>query len=287
VCVEYYNDNTLAIIHNILTRKTLLKRKNAGKTIDYQLIGANIDIVCIMQSMDIDFNIARLERYMVAVLEAKITPIILLSKCDLISSEERRREMLKIKAIYPDCKIIQFSNISSENIDQVKSLFIPAQTYCIIGSSGVGKTTLLNKLIGNDLFATNETRDKNHGGKHTTSRRQLISLHNGALYIDTPGMRELGIISAESGIMQAFSDIGLLAEKCRFPDCTHKHEPECAVRKALESGDLSLKRFNNYLKLKKESEYYARSYVEKRRKDKEFGKLCKSVMKEKKKKWLR
>ncbi|MFH1378911.1 MAG: ribosome small subunit-dependent GTPase A [bacterium] len=286
VLVGYYNDCTLAIIHEILPRKTLLKRKAAGKKIDFQLIGANIDTACIMQSLDADFNISRLERYMVAILEAGITPAILLSKSDLISSDQCGQKIVEVKKRYPGCKIIAFSNLSLDGMNDLSNIFLPAKTYCIIGSSGVGKTTLLNKLLGTETFSTKGIRKHEHGGKHTTTRRQLIPLHNGALYIDTPGMRELGLISADSGIQKAFPDIELLAEKCRFPDCTHAHEPGCSIQEALKSGDLPLKRFNSYVKLRKESEYHKRSYVEKRKKDKKFGKFIKSVMKEKKKKWL-
>lgn len=266
VIVEYLNDYTRATIHNVFPRKTLLKRKVSGKKMDYQLIGANLDFVCIMQSLDIDFNIPRLERYLVAVFEASIIPIILLSKCDLITASECKRKSQEIRELFPDRRVIVFSNKSGDNLDEVADIFVPANTYCIIGSSGVGKTTLLNKLLGTETYATSEMRKNERGGRHTTTRRQLIPLKNGALYIDTPGMRELGIISADSGIEQAFPDIELLAEKCHFPDCTHTHEPECAIQKALKSDELSQKRFKNYIKLRKESEHHARSHAEKRKK---------------------
>ncbi|MFC1567093.1 ribosome small subunit-dependent GTPase A, partial [bacterium] len=286
VCVEYYNNYTLAIIHNILTRKTILKRKTSGKKIDYQFIGANIDTACIIQSLDVDFNVARLERYMVAVLDANITPVILLSKCDLIGDEERNQTILTVKNRYPNHKIIIFSNKSYENMDKIKKVFVPRQTYCIIGSSGVGKTTLLNNLIGSDKFTTKEIRKHEHGGKHTTTRRQMITLNNGALFIDTPGMRELGIISADSGIKKVFSDIETITKQCRFPNCSHTHETGCAIHKAIQSGQLTQKHFNNYAKLLKEQAYHTRSYVEKRIKDKKFGKMIKSVMNKKNKKQL-
>ncbi|MFH1283097.1 MAG: ribosome small subunit-dependent GTPase A [bacterium] len=286
VNVEYYNDYTLAIIYNIFPRKTLLKRKSAGKNIEYQLIGANIDIACIMQSLDENFNIPRLDRYLVAVNEAHIMPVILYSKSDLIPAEECEKKISEVKVHYPNYRIIKFSNISQEGLGEVKSLFLPAKTYCIIGSSGVGKTTLLNKLIGAETFATREVRKSDHKGKHATARRQLIILNNRAIYIDTPGMKELGNISVDFGIKETFPDIVQLSKQCRFADCTHSHEPECAVQKALESGELQSKRLKNYIKLCKEAEYNTRSYVEKRKKDKEFGKFCKSVMNEIKKKRL-
>lgn len=285
VLVEYLDDHTLAIIHDIFPRKSLLKRKTAGRRVDFQIIGANIDTACIMQSLDADFNTSRLQRYLVAVLETELAPVIFLSKCDLIGPDEREEKLLRVKEACPGREVMVFSNESGENLDKVTAIFAPAKTYCIIGSSGVGKTTLLNRLLGTEAFVTKELRKKDHGGRHTTSRRQLVSLGNGALYIDTPGMRELGVVSVDSGIEKAFPDIELLAEKCRFPDCAHTQEPGCAIQEALKSEALSPERYKSYVKLSKESEHHARSHIEKRRKDKEFGKYRDSVMGEKNKKW--
>lgn len=281
--VEYFNDNTLAIINKIFPRKTLLKRKAAGKKIDYQLIGANIDTACIVQSLDQDFNIRRLERYLSSIYEASIEPVIFLSKSDLMNSEEIENKKSEILRLYPDIKIIVFSSQTKQGLGEVENIFIAGKTYCLIGSSGVGKTTLINKLIGEDMFVTKEVREDDHKGKHATTRRQLIVLKNGALLIDNPGMRELGNISVEKGISIVFSDIEEIAKNCKFKDCTHTNEPKCAIREAIENGQLDKGHYKNYVKMQKEAAYHSRSYYEKRQKDKAFGKMVKSVMKEKKK----
>ncbi len=162
----------------------------------------------------------------------------------------------------------------------LKLFFDPFKTYCLLGSSGVGKTTLLNNLIHQELYKTQPIREKDGRGKHTTTRRELIVLENGAIIIDNPGMRELGILSNESGIGSTFNEIDELSSKCRYKDCTHTVEVGCAVLEALERGEISEERYENFLKLYKESQYNEMSYVEKRQKDKKWGKFFKSAMKE-------
>ncbi len=283
VYVQYFNENTLAIIHEILPRKSLLKRKVAGKKIDYQPIASNIDIAFIMQSVDFDFNLRRLERYLIMVNESHITPIILLSKSDLISADNLEQKISTIKNTNPGCEIIAFSNKTGTGLDEIKRIVKLGQTYCLLGSSGVGKTTLINRLIGENIFATHDVREKDGKGRHVTARRQLIILEQGGLIIDTPGMRELGNIGAQTGLDKTFKDIIDLAQDCHFKDCTHVNEPGCAVRNAVESGKLSEKRYQNYLKTRKESEYYEMSYLERRNKEKKFGKLIKVAKKTMKK----
>ena len=280
VYAQLFDDDTLAIIQDILPRKSLLKRKAAGKKIDYQLIAANIDIAIIMQSLDSNFNLRRLERYLVMINENNITPIILLSKSDLISPEEVEEKKNQILEILPDIKISAFSNNSLNDIENIKSLFAPHKTYCLLGSSGVGKTTLLNNLIHKDLYKTQPIREKDDRGKHTTTKRELIVLENGAIIIDNPGMRELGIISNESGISSTFNEIDELSNQCRYKDCTHTVEAGCAILEALERGKISEERYENFLKLYKESKYNEMSYAEKRQKDKKWGKFFNSTMKE-------
>ncbi|MBD3272270.1 MAG: ribosome small subunit-dependent GTPase A [Elusimicrobia bacterium] len=283
VLVEYHDDNTLAIIHHILPRKTVLLRKSAGKKIDYQLLGANIDTACIMQSLDADFNRARLDRYLTITREAGIQPVIVLSKSDLVQKKHKTSCLKQVTTAYPDIQTIILSNVTHEGFDSIKKIFKPAHTYCILGSSGVGKSSLINELLGTNKLATREVRKHEHGGKHTTTRRQMIILGNGALCIDTPGMRELGLMSADAGIQEVFPEIIGYAKQCRFPDCSHSHEPGCAVQKALQEGELTEERFISYVKLCKEAAYHSRSYAENRKRDKEFGKMCKSIMKEKNK----
>jgi ribosome biogenesis GTPase len=277
VSVEYFNQDTFAIIHNILQRKSLLKRKVAGKEIKYQPIASNIDVAFIVQSVDFDFNLRRLERYLIMINEGHIQPIILLSKSDLIPPKELEEEIVAINSINPNCEIIAFSNLTGEGLETVQKMLKSGQTYCLLGSSGVGKTTLINRLIGKDIFATDAVREKDGKGRHITARRQLIILEQGGLIIDTPGMRELGNIGVSTGIKETFKDIFQLGQACRFKDCTHTEEPGCSVIHAIKTGELSEKRYQNYLKVRKESEFFEMSYLERRKKEKAFGKMCREV----------
>lgn len=283
VYVQYFNENTLAIIHEILPRKSLLKRKVAGKKIEYQLIASNIDIAFIMQSADVDFNLRRLERYLIMVNESHIHPVILLSKSDLVSPDNLEQKTLEIKNMNPGCEILAFSNKTGKGLDEIQRILKLGKTYCLLGSSGVGKTTLINRLIGKNTFATDAVREKDGKGRHVTARRQLIILEQGGMIIDTPGMRELGNIGAHTGLDVTFKDIINLAQDCHFKDCTHIKEPGCAVRNAVKDGKLLEKRYQNYLKTRKESEFYEMSYLERRNKDKKFGKLIKVAKKSLKK----
>jgi ribosome biogenesis GTPase len=283
VYAQLFDDDELAIIHAVLPRKSLLKRKASGKKVEYQLIAANIDTAIIMQSLDSNFNLRRLERYLVMINEGKITPAIFLSKSDLISPEEIEQKKNDIRKILPDIAITAFSNNNESDIENIKTFFEPFKTYCLLGSSGVGKTTLLNNLIHQELYKTQPIREKDGRGKHTTTRRELIVLENGAIIIDNPGMRELGVILNESGLGDTFNEIDELADKCKYKDCTHTVEAGCAVLEAVERGEISEERYNNYIKIFKESLYNEMSYVEKRKKDKKFGKFFHSTMKDVKK----
>jgi ribosome biogenesis GTPase len=283
VFVQFFNENTFAIIHEILPKKSLLKRKVAGKKIEHQLIASNIDIAFIMQSVEFDFNLRRLERYLTMVNESNIQPVILLSKRDLISPEDLEKEINAIKSMNSGYEIIAFSNKTGEGLEDIQKLLKRGKTYCLLGSSGVGKTTLINKLIGENMFATDAIREKDGKGRHVTARRQMVILEQGGLIIDTPGMRELGNIGVDTGLGKTFMDIVNLAQDCRFKNCAHMNEPGCAVTEAVKNGELLAKRYQNYLKIRKESEFHEMSYLEKRNKDKKFGKMVKSVMKDKKK----
>lgn len=284
VIAQVFDDDSIAVIHQVIPRKSLLKRKSAGKPVEHQLIAANIDVACIMQSLDRDFNINRLQRYLAMVYEGKITPLLLLSKRDLLTEEQIDAKTRSVSKLYPDLRVLPFSNNIDGDLQQLKNQFKARKTYCLLGTSGVGKTTLLNNLLGTHQFETGEVREKDGRGRHTTSRRQLIHLDNGAMLIDTPGMRELGALEMSEGINHAFEDIAALAEQCRFSDCSHQHETGCAVLEALEKGELSEQYYQNYIKMQKEAAHHERTYLEKRQRDKEFGKLYKRIMKDKIKK---
>jgi ribosome biogenesis GTPase len=286
VGVQYFDQNTFAIIHEILPRKSLLKRKMAGKQIEHQIIATNIDVAFIVQSVEFDFNLSRLERYLIMANESNIKPVILLSKQDLIPSDDLKKEIQAIKSANPGYEIIAFSNKTGKGLEDIKNLLERGKTYCLLGSSGVGKTTLINKLIGKNIYATDAIREKDGKGRHVTARRQMVILGQGGLIIDTPGMRELGNIGVDTGLSKTFVDIANLAGNCRFKNCTHIDEPGCAVTEAVKKGKLPAKRYQNYLKIRKESEFLEMSYLERRHRDKSFGKMVKAVMKDKKNKKL-
>jgi ribosome biogenesis GTPase len=197
----------------------------------------------------------------------------------LIAPEELEQKLAAITSSTITARVFALSNITGIGFDEFQQVLISGRTYCLLGSSGVGKTTLLNRLIGQDAFDTKAVSATGEG-MHTTARRQLIVLHQGSMLIDTPGMRELGLLGMNEGIDQGFEDIVQLSLNCRYPNCSHTQEPGCAVRAAVTSGALTEDRYSNYIKLKKESEYHERSYVDKRKKDRAFGRFIKSVKKQ-------
>ncbi|HWR98423.1 MAG TPA: ribosome small subunit-dependent GTPase A [Candidatus Methanoperedens sp.] len=282
VCVQEQGAGGPAIIHAVLPRKTLLRRKTPGKTVDFQMIAANIDVAFIVQSCHYDFNVRRLDRYLVAAHDGGIEPVVVLTKTDLVSPGELEEEIAAIRSAGTAARIFALSATTGAGMDDFQGCLVPGKTHCLLGSSGVGKTTLVNRLLGREQFAT-KTVSATGEGVHTTARRQLLVLEQGALLIDTPGMRELGLLGANDGLEMSFPEIHELSLQCRFADCTHAEEPGCAVVAALQGGELPEESYRNYLKLRKESEHLGLSYVEKRRKDKAFGKMVRSAMKHLKK----
>ncbi|MGE5670173.1 MAG: ribosome small subunit-dependent GTPase A [Fibrobacterota bacterium] len=273
VIVQPLDNSTHGVIHAVLPRKTLLKRKVAGRGVDFQLIGANIDTGFIVQPAD-NFNANSCERYLVMLNECGIVPVIILSKIDLLTPEEL--DNLRTKAASLNAASAGISSINGDGFDVLSGLIERGKTYCLLGPSGVGKTSLLNRLTGNTLYRVQEVREKDGRGRHTTVRRQLIALGSGGIIIDTPGMREIGNFDVDSGIEQTFDDIMTLAERCRFRDCTHVHELGCAVISAVADGSIDVKRYQNFLKIRKEAQHYEMSFHEKKKKEKSFGKMVKN-----------
>ena len=280
VCVRRLDAGSHASIHAVLPRRSFLRRKVPGRDIDFQMIAANIDVAFVIQSCHFDFNVRRLERYLVMVREGQVEPVLLLTKTDLVGGGELERLIESIHAAGIDAELIALSNVTGAGLERVRALLVPGRTYCLLGSSGVGKTTLINRLAGDARLETRNVSQSGEG-RHTTTRRQLIVLEDGALLIDLPGMRELGMLGVNDGLDDTFADIGELARKCRFTDCGHSREPGCAVRAAIERHDLSEGRLQDYLKLRKESAFHDLSYAEKRKRDRDFGRFVRSVVQHK------
>ena len=279
VTVQYHNDDTEAIIHGVFPRKTFLRRKCAGENVDFQMIAANIDIAFIVQSCHFDFNMKRLDRYLVMAADGHVRPIVILTKTDLISHAELEQKLAAVNQASAVSRVFALSNLTGSGFDEFQQLLIPGKTYCLLGSSGVGKTTLINRLIGQNAFNTKAVSGTGEG-THTTTRRQLICLDQGSMLIDTPGMRELGLLGVSGGVDQGFEDIIELSEKCHYANCSHTQETDCAVLAAVTNGELSEERYTSYTKLSKESEYHEMSYADKRKKDRAFGRFIKSAKKQ-------
>ncbi len=278
VCVQCHGSGGPAMVHGVVPRKTFLCRKTPGKTVDFQMIASNIDVAFIVQACGFDFNLARLDRYLVMANEGAIEPWIILTKADLIPPGQLDEVMMQVKRINPSTRILALSNLTGLGLQEFRALLVPGKTYCLLGSSGVGKTTLINRLIGRDALDTRAVSGTGEG-VHTTARRQLLLLDNGSMLIDTPGMRELGLLGGGEAIDGTFAEIREHSGECRFANCTHTGEPGCAVLLAMESGTVSKDRYQNYLKLKNEAEYHNLSYAGKRKKDRDFGRFIKSAKK--------
>ncbi len=275
VCVDYQDSKKFASIHKVLPRNSFLRRKSAGKSSKLQMIAANIDVAFIVQSCHYDFNVSRLERYLVMANEGQVEPLLILSKTDLVSTVELKQLILEIRKAGIENEIIALSNETGNGLDQIKEIMLSGKTYCLVGSSGVGKSTLINQLLG---FATLRTGMVGHTGegRHTTVRRQLIVLEQGAMLIDTPGMREVGILGAGEEVDDNFDDIQQLSLACRFANCRHKNEPGCAILQAIAEGELQQEHYHNYIKLKMESGDTEVVYTSKRKKGKSYRKVIMS-----------
>jgi ribosome biogenesis GTPase len=244
------SDRNLLKIQRVLPRRTRLSRARAGGRGDEQVVAANVDRVVLTMGLDADFNLRRLERYLSLAHAAGIDPVILLNKLDLAPDPAGQRA--QVAALAPAVPVVTTTLSEPDGHAPLLPHLVPALTVAVLGSSGVGKSTLLNRLAGQDLQRTADVRASDRRGRHTTSHAQLFLLPGGALLVDTPGLREIQLWEAESGLRDAFADIEALASGCRFPDCRHGEEPGCAVKAALASGTLDRARFASFAKLRSE-----------------------------------
>lgn len=270
------SEDGVTLIQGVLPRKSALRRLAIGNEGEEQIIAANIDYALLMLAADRDFNMNRMERYLTLCHSSRIAPVVLLTKTDLISESEREGLLSQIALRAQGIQTFAISNTELTGYESLQSLFDAHKTYCLLGSSGVGKSTLLNNLIGQERMKTKTISVNNQKGRHTTTHRQLFLLDNGAILIDNPGMREVGMVDVSPGIETTFGSIVDLAKECRFKDCSHVHEKGCAVLKAVADGSLDSEVYANHQKLQRESEFFGQTVAERRRKEKIFSKMQKN-----------
>jgi ribosome biogenesis GTPase len=239
-----------ATIHALLPRSTVFVRKAAHSVADEQVVAANVDVALLVASMNADFNARRLERYLAVAWQSGAAPVVVLTKADLAADPDAA--VAEAEAVAFGAPVLAVSAVTGEGLEALAGFLKPAETAVLVGSSGVGKSSLVNALAGDERMATAAIREQDARGRHTTTHRELIRLPSGALVLDTPGMRELGLIDADEGLSTTFDDIEELAQACRFGDCGHTNEPGCAIRAALEAGDLDAGRWRSFQKLQRE-----------------------------------
>jgi len=273
-------DSELAIIHKILPRFSTIKRQAVGQFGEVQIIATNIDYAFIVQAVDRDSNINRLERYLTICNSSKVKPIIILSKIDLIEELHLQEITNNINARIKGIQVITISNVTQNGYQTINRIIEKGKTYCLLGSSGVGKSTLLNNLSGRTIMKTDTISQSSNRGKHITSHRELVILENGGILIDNPGMREVGIADSANGLETTFDLIYSFSNHCKYKDCKHIKESGCAVIKAVEKSEIDRASYENYLKMEKEKNYFETTTLEKKKKEKIFGKIIKNYKKD-------
>lgn len=273
-------DSGFSVIHGILPRFSIISRQAVSQFGEVQIIATNIDYAFLIQAVDRDFNINRLERYLTICYSSDVSPIIVLSKTDLIDEQRINGILNDIKLRIKNVPVIAISNETQNGYEAIKKTIEKGKTYCMLGSSGVGKSTLLNNLSGRTIMRTDTISQSTNKGRHVTSHRELIILENGGILVDNPGMREVGIADTTSGLEITFDKIVSLSQNCKFKDCTHTRETGCSILEAVEKGDIDKNSYENYLKLEREKAHFELTVVEKRKKDKELGKIIKNYKKD-------
>ncbi|MDP4145327.1 MAG: ribosome small subunit-dependent GTPase A [Bacillota bacterium] len=250
VALEFVNEIEGTFIRFVLKRNTKFSRAASGIEVKEQIVAANIDTVFLVQSLNNDFNMKRLERYLIAAWESGAVPVVVLTKADCCYDIFDKAAIVNNTA--PGVEVHPISCLTGEGMEEIRKYFAPGKTVALLGSSGVGKSTLANTLMGQELLKTQGVREYDDKGRHTTTHRELLLLPEGGLLMDTPGMRSLSLWEADTGMDVLFGDVEELTKLCRFHDCGHGNEPGCAVREALEAGTLDMKRWQRWLKLQKE-----------------------------------
>jgi len=273
-------DSDFSIIHKILPRFSIISRQAVGQFGEIQIIATNIDYALLVQAVDRDFNINRLERYLTICYSSKVSPIIVLTKTDLITEQVKAEIIESINQRIKNILIFAISNETQDGYEALKLIIEKGKTYCMLGSSGVGKSTLLNNLSGRTIMRTDAISQMTSKGRHITSHRELIVLENGGILVDNPGMREVGIVDSTYGLESTFDIIFSLSQNCKFKDCSHTSETGCSVLAAVEKGEIDRTSYENYLKMEKEKTHFESSVVERRKKDKDFGKMMKNYKKD-------
>lgn len=273
-----------AVIRSVLPRKTAMKRKTGdknrlGEKKEIQVLATNIDVAYIVQSVGRDYNLNRYERYFAIAKEGGIEPAVILNKVDLISKEEIGIKLTEIRERLGEVLVFATSTKTGEGLDELKNNIFSGKTYCFLGSSGVGKSSLINVLLGNETIKTGDIGEYADRGRHVTTSRQMYFLTSGGIVIDNPGVREVGMTEAIPGSIGIFDEISALAAECKFIDCAHTHEPGCAVLAAVESGTLDRSQLVNYVVLKKEAGHHESNSFEKRNKSRQFGKFVNKAKK--------
>lgn len=279
VALTTYDDG-FSIIHEILPRFSLISRQAVSQFGEIQIIAANIDVALLVQAIDRDFNINRLERYLTICYSSRVKPIVVLTKTDLINETTKAGIIESIYQRIKNVPVFAVSNETHEGYEALKKAMEKGKTYCMLGSSGVGKSTMLNTLCGKNIMKTNTISESTSKGRHVTSHRELIVLENGGILVDNPGMREVGIIDTAHGLETTFDAIYRLSQNCRFKDCSHTNEAGCLVLKAVETGEIDKSSYENYLVMEREKVHFELSVAEKRQKDKKFGKMMKNYKKD-------
>lgn len=273
------NHSDTRVILDIIPRKTTLHKKYGGKD-ESQLIAANVDVALIVEAVDRDFSLNRFERYLVLAREGDVRPVIILNKSDLLAKEMIADYINVIRNRFAQIDVLTTSTVNGAGINQLVKYIEKGTTYCFLGSSGVGKSTLINNLLEQDRVVTKSISEKTGRGKHTTTSRELYVMNNGGIIIDNPGSREVGVVNSSDGLVEVFANIEDIAKSCKFKDCRHMNEPGCAVKNALNTDDIDESQYINYQKLRKESEHYEQNAYQKRQKDKEFGRFIKNAHKD-------